>query len=136
MSLSGTLPSIRDLSTRIALLPLPLQEPCAHLLKTAEFRSASTIFAQMEQLRCALAVSWEHLAVLYNTPKTTLHKRWKAYRRQQEPAEEFLPPTVEKVPPHSNLTPAQEIEIIQWIHERQKQSRCPTVHEVPSSILN
>lgn len=130
MSLSAPLPSIADLMARLTLLPIALQGPVGVLLKTAEFRSARTIFDQIKVLRSGASLSWDYISVLYDIPKTTLHRRWKQFRVESESVAEFPPPSDPQQAPHANLNPRQENELIQWIHQRQKASRCPTVHEV------
>ena len=130
MSLSVPVRSIPDLLARLELLPPALQGRCHFLLRTAQFRSASTVFDQIEQLRSCLSLTWDHIAVLYHVPKSTIHKQWKAFRTEIERTQELPPTPTDPRASHANLSSRQEAELIQWIRERQKQSRCPTVHEL------
>lgn len=130
MSVSVPPASIADLVQRISLLPPALQDPCHFLFRTAQFRSSRDTFEQIDQLRSSLALPWDHIAVLYNVPKSTIYDRWNAHKKQLERLFEVPPtPTTERAH-HSNMTREQEIQLIEWIRQRQKQSRCPTVHEV------
>ncbi len=130
MSLSIPALSIPDLIARASLLPDSLQNYCHFILRTAEFRTAGSVFEQIEILRSRASLSWDFLAVLYNIPKSTLYDRWKAQKRQLTAPPGSLPSNDDRAAPNSLLTPAQERELLAWIHQRQRQSRCPTIREV------
>ena len=117
---------------RLNLLSEEIRSTIHEKMKTAEFRNCRLLIEQCDVLRKTLNLTFPILAVIFDLPRSSFHKAYKAWKSENqsekpEPARVML-----FAGPNSTLSFEEEETVLNWVAEKQQAFDCPSVKEVQS----
>lgn len=115
---------------RVNELPDHLRDSVREMLMTAEFRSATSFVEQIDILHKDGILPYSVLSLLYEMPRSSLYKLYKAEKLAEMPCEREEEPVKMFAGNHSTLTNEEEDAVIQWIVEAQRRFDCPGIQDV------
>lgn len=115
---------------RLNLLSEEIRSTIHEKMKTAEFRNCRLLIEQCDVLRKTLNLTFPILAVIFDLPRSSFHKAYKAWKSENqsekpEPARVML-----FAGPNSTLSFEEEETVLNWVAEKQQAFDCPSVKEV------
>ena len=119
-----------SLAIRLELLPDNIRDPVHEVIKSAEFRSCGLLIEQCHVLRCAMKLSFAILALLFEQPRTSLHRAYKTWEESQEGEEQPREELVRFSGPNATLSLEEEEELLNWVAQRQRAFDCPTLKDL------